>query len=402
MLLASCLLCTASFANQDSPQSIHNEPRTQQEPSITCANVGIIISLESEAVARTAGFEYSKAKVSNLTRKINRNAELVYDANRYARLSSRASGIIVEVRKDLGEFVAKGETIALIDSIELGNAKADLVEADELFKLWQENADREHDLMNKGASTARQALEAKTRLVESKIAASRAKQRLRNLGLTTEDIAMILSDGETGSLLAIISPFDGTLVERSAVIGEVVDLKDTLFAVADTSVMWAMIDLNEADLASVKRGQRMSFHIDSVPSKLYTGQITWISTQLDHRTRTIHARAELNNESGVLKAFMFGRATVFAGRSSKAVTIPKSAVHWEGCCNVVFVKSNPQGTAFTTTQVTLGFDTGVHYEVINGLNGGEEVVTTGSFILKNEILKESMGAGCCEVDFLSK
>jgi len=77
------------------------------------------------------------------------------------------------------------------------------------------------------------------------------------------------------------------------------------------------------------------------------------------------------------------------------VLVPKAAVQWEGCCNIVFVRANER--LFTPRKVRLGPDAGERWVVEEGLRVGETVVTTGSFLLKTEILKGSIGAGCCEV-----
>ncbi|MCC7389606.1 MAG: efflux RND transporter periplasmic adaptor subunit [Phycisphaerales bacterium] len=376
--------------------------RYQQDPSVTCSTASTTVTLASRSVARTAGFEFTEVRTGTLSREIERNAELAYDANRYARLSSRAPGVIVEVLRDLGDRVEAGEVVATVDSMALGSAKADLLQASELLALWQANAERERALMERGAGTERAVLESQTSLAEARIAVARARQQLRNLGLPDDEISRVVELGDTGSLLRIAAPFAGTVVERSAVMGEVVDVRDMLFAVADTGLMWAMIDLTEADLASVREGQRVSFRIDGLPGRAFAGTLTWISTQLDPKTRTIRARAELDNGARLLKAFMFGRAAIRAGVDGTAVTIPKDAVQWEGCCNVAFVRANEEGTVYQPARLVLGFDAGDRYEVLSGLSGGETVVTSGSFILKNEILKDAVGAGCCEVDHLAK
>ena len=379
-----------------------SERRAQRPPQEGCTTVNTIISLASPAIARTAGIGFTRIGTSDLSRDIERNAEIVYNANQYARLSSRAPGVIVEVRKDLGDRIKKGEVVATVDSMALGSAKADLLQSSELLALWRANAEREQSLMEKGASTERALLEARTRLAEAKIAVSRAKQQLRNLGLSDEDIARVTEENDTGSLLRITAPFGGTLVERSAVMGEVVDENDMLFAVADTGLMWAMIDLSERDLAVVDRGQEVVFRIDGIPNREFPGRITWISTQLDKKTRAIKARAELDNGDRMLKAFMFGRATISAGAGEQAMTVPKSAVQWDGSCNIAFVRTSEDGTTYQPVQLTLGFDTGDRYEVLSGLSVGDTVVSSGSFVLKNELLKDSVGAGCCEVGQLDK
>lgn len=393
---------SSTSASASSPSTMTTNPRRSQlPPQEGCTTVNTIITLATPSIARTAGIEYALVGTSDLRREIERNAEVVYDASKYARLSSRAGGVIIEVYKDLGDRVKKGDVIATVDSMALGSAKANLLQSSELLALWQANAEREESLMIKGVSTERALLEAQTHLAEARIAVSRAKQQLRNLGLSDEDIARSAKENDTGSLLRITAPFNGTLVEREAVMGEVVDENDMLFAVADTSVMWAMIDLTERDLSTVRKGQEVSFQIDGIPNRNFPGRLTWISTQLDKKTRAIKARTELDNGDGMLKAFMFGRATISAGAGAEAVTIPKAAVQWDGSCNIAFVRTSEDGTTFQPVQLTLGFDAGDHYEVLSGLSGGETIVTGGSFVLKNELLKDSMGAGCCEVDHLS-
>lgn len=391
-----CSICIPGFSDP-----AENPRRFREVPSVSCSTASTTVTLSSPAVSRTAGFEFATVKTQNLVYEISRNAEITYNANQYARLSSRAPGVIVKVLKDLGDRVEEGEVIAIIDSMSLGSAKADLLQATELLALWQANAEREQSLMQKGASTERAVLEAKTSLAEARISVSRARQHLLNLGLNKNVIAKVIKDSDTGSMLEITAPFSGKLLDRSAVMGEVVDENDMLFTIADTSLMWAMIDLTEADLAVVQKGQRIEFRLDSYPNRSFPGTLTWISTQLNQKTRTIRARTELDNGGQMLKAFMFGHAKINTGGGSKAVTVPKDAVQWEGCCNVAFIRANEEGTIFQPTRLTLGFDTGDHYEVLSGLTGSETVVTKGSYILKNEILKDAVGAGCCEVDHLS-
>jgi cobalt-zinc-cadmium efflux system membrane fusion protein len=110
----------------------------------------------------------------------------------------------------------------------------------------------------------------------------------------------------------------------------------------------------------------------------------------------LQARAALDNAHGHLRAHMFANASIAVRDRVAALVVPTSAVQWEGCCNVVFVKRS--NTEYEPRKVHLGITTGTVYEVLSGVREGEEIVTQGSFLLKTEILKGSIGAGCCEVD----
>jgi cobalt-zinc-cadmium efflux system membrane fusion protein len=320
----------------------------------------------------------------------------VYNANRYARLAPRAAGIVADVRRDLGDPVAPGDVLAILDSAEVGSAKADLHQAVASIQLWKSSADRERSLADRGIGTQREAQETENKLTEAKISHARSKQRMRNFGLSDSDIESVEQSQDSSSHLSLTAPFDGVIVERSAVQGEVVEPTSVLFAVANTQSMWAMIDLFEPDALSVVPGKEVVLVIDSIPGQAFAGKITWVSTQIDPSTRTLKARAEISNSDGLLRANAFGQARIMLRQGERSLIVPKDAVQWDGCCNLVFVKANDQATNFQAKKVQLGIDTGTAYEVLSGLTTGETVVTTGSYLLKTEILKGSIGAGCCD------
>lgn len=401
---SQCLICNPANAKSTTDRALTAgvEHRWQHEPSMSCTTSATAVTLASAEVVRTMGFEYMQVQLAPLTRTVERNAELAYNANRYARLSSRAGGVIAEVKKDLGESVKKGDVLAVVDSTDFGGAKSDLLQSLETAKLWETNATRERTLVEKGVGVEREALEAETKGAESRIAVNRARQRLRNLGLTKDQISRTEQENDTSSLLELVAPFDGMVVERTAVIGEVFEPGKPVLSIADIGTIWAIVDLAEVDLAVVKIEQQATLSVDGLPGKSFTGKLTWISTQIDPKTRTLKARVELDNGSGLLRANMFGRARINAGASRQAITIPKEAVQWEGCCNIAFVRSDEAGATFKPARLLLAYDTGDRYEIAEGLKPGDTVVTKGSYLLKNEILKNAVGAGCCEVDHLKK
>ncbi|MBM4109272.1 MAG: efflux RND transporter periplasmic adaptor subunit [Phycisphaerae bacterium] len=401
---SQCRVCNPASARDAAARarSAGADLRWQQEPSLTCSTSAAVVTLASPAVVRAVGFEYAQVRAAPLTRTVERDSELAYNATRYARLSSRAAGVVAEVVKDLGETAERGDVLAVVESTDVGSAKSDLLQALELVKLWEANATRERALVERGVGVEREALEAETKAAESRIGANRARQRLRNFGLSKEHIEAVERDGDTSSLLQLRAPFGGTIVERAVVTGELVEPGRLVVAVADTGTMWAMVDLSESDMAVVQPGQQASVTVDGLPGRTFAGRLTWISTQVDPRTRTVKARVELDNGQGVLRANMFGRARISAGDSRRAVTVPKEAVQWEGCCNVAFVRGETEGTTFRPARLVLLHDAGDRYEVAGGLEPGDTIVTRGSYILKNEILKNAVGAGCCEVDYLKK
>ena len=127
-----------------------------------------------------------------------------------------------------------------------------------------------------------------------------------------------------------------------------------------------------------------------------SGRVTWVSSHVDRRTRTLKVRAEFINANGLLRAGMFAKAIVTIRKPEPVLLIPKEAVQWDGCCNVVFIRRSD--VLFEPRKVLLDYETETAFVAAEGVREGDTVVTTGSFLLKTEILKGSIGAGCCPVD----
>jgi cobalt-zinc-cadmium efflux system membrane fusion protein len=399
---SQCSLCggesASSVATLASTETAPGDEimRANRPPSKTCTNAFATVQLASPEVARRAGLRTVPVKAQTIDETIACNAEVAFDGDRYARLASRAAGNVAEVIADLGDRVQAGDVLAVIDSAELGSAKAAYLQARSLVDLWEKNEARERRLFEKNVGTERDVLEAETRLVESRVGLSDAAQRLKNLGLSEDAIANIAETGDTSSLLELRAPFAGVIVDRTAVTGEVITTTQPLFAIADTGSMWVMLDVYEDDVVRLREAQRVTLTVDAMPDQVFEGTLTWISSHVDPRTRTIQARAEVDNPDGLLRANMFGRATVHVRTLEDVVLVPESAVQWDGCCNLVFVRHTD--TIYQPYKVTLGYKRDGHYVVEDGLPAGESVVTEGSFLLKTEILKGNIGAGCCEVD----
>lgn len=374
------------------------EPRTRREqpPTVFCSTLGLVVRLDTPEIARNVGLEVVTVTARPITKTLECNAVVDYDGNRYAHLAAQVPGVVATVHKDLGDRVKAGDALATITSAHLGAAKASYLQALASVSLWERNHARENDLLERGVSTERDALEAETHLAESRIALSQSGQELLSLGLSSEQVDDVKRRDDTTASYVVTASFPGIVVERDAVSGEVVDPSKPLFAVADLSQMWALLDVYETDVREIHVGQPVVLRVEGLRGEVFGGYITWVSSELNSQTRTLQARAEFINEQGFLRANMFAKATVSVRDRHEALVVPTEAVQWEGCCNVVFVKKSE--TVYEPRKVHLGPSTGTVCEVLSGLSGGEEVVTQGSFLLKTEILKGSIGAGCCEVD----
>jgi cobalt-zinc-cadmium efflux system membrane fusion protein len=371
-------------------------PRTSRAPSTTCATEKMKIQLASAEVAKTAGFQYATIARRKVVETLAVNAAIEFVPTAYAKSSTRIGGTIREVRHDVGDTVAAGEVLAVVQAPELADAKAEILRAKEIVALHQKNVDREKALLARSLATQRDVTELETKLAEANVELAAAKQRLRRLGAAEADVEKVVAEGDTSSLVSVTALVAGQVVERDAIVGEVIDTARTLFAVADTTTVWAMLDVRESDAGRVTVGQGAVLQFGGARGERVAGKVSWVSPRVDPATRTVKVRVALPNPNGELRAGAFGTAEIALHQDAPMPAVPKSAVQWEGCCNVAFVRQSD--LVFVPRKLRLGADLGDHYAVLSGLKEGDVVVTEGSFLLKTEVKRDSIGAGCCAED----
>ena len=398
-------------------RALELRPRKKNNPS--CKLHLRRIQFASAEAAEKLGIDIGLVERGEVLETVPAVGEVQYDPTRVARLASRAPGTVVAVVKNVGDRVRRGELLALVDSVQVGRAKAQLLEALARVRLHENTYRR---LSNIQAVVAgKRILEAETALAQAQAQLEQAIQALVNLGLVVDrktvrrmqveqlaeqlpllglpsHVTGLLEPGwTTSNLLPVLAPLDGVVVMRNVVAGEVVDPQRVLFTVADTRRMWLLLDVPAEEVRYVSVGQTVLFRPDGQEHE-ERGQVTWISTQLDRQTRTVQVRAELPNPDGHLRNETFGTGRIVLRHDRNAILVPSSAVHWEGCCFVVFVRDKnylKKGSfkVFHTRSVRPGVVLGDKTEILAGLLPGEVVVTEGSAALRAELLKGNLGAG---------
>lgn len=154
---------------------------------------------------------------------------------------------------------------------------------------------REKDLFEKGISSRQEYQQAEAELRQAESAAARARQQAQAFGL----------EG-SGSTLPVRAPFDGVVVERTAVAGEAVAAGTPLFTLADLSTLWIEVSAPEDALLEMRSGQVVTASFAGLPGRTFTGKIFWVAPALDEKTRMLKALVEIDNRDGVLKSGLYG------------------------------------------------------------------------------------------------
>lgn len=379
----------------------------------TCQTHVLRVQFASAESVKKAGVQLGSVVERPMEQVILGNGEMQYDRTRLAQVASRLPGLVWQADKEIGQVVHKGEVLALVDAAEVGRAKAELLTAAAQRVLRAQAARRVKELLPQKISSDAQFEEVQAALREAEIRVYNARQALMNLGLSAppdseripderelqflglpDDVRASLEAGTpSANLLPLVAPLDGVVIRRDIVAGEVVEASKALFAIADTRRMWLTIDVPQSQAGRVSIGQSVRFRPERSDDTV-SGTIAWISTSVDEQTRTVKVRADVDNSDGRLLAATFGSAQITVRESPNAVAVPNEAVQWEGCCNVVFVRLTDD--IFQTRKVRLGSRDSRYTEVLVGLLPGEIVATAGSHVLKSEILKSNLGAGCTD------
>lgn len=344
---------------------------------------GTKVRFKGKDTARLAGIEVVKATERSAESGIVATARIAYDATRVAIVNARSPGVVETLDVEIGAQVKKGARLATIRSAAVGADQSRLTAARVRVETAEKAYRREEDLAARGIAAKKDAEAAREHWENAKA----------ELAALQANLGVVGAPGARGTYV-VTAPIAGVVTQRNVTVGNSVEVEDTIFQIVDASAMWAEVDVAEPDVPLVKAGQRVSLTLDSVPERQFDGTITYVAPEIDARTRTAMARVPLANPDGLLRANMFGQARIAVGEARAAVTVPRAAVQRAKDVSLVFVRITPD--EYEARRVQVGATEGDAVTIAKGVKPGEEVVTTGSFLLKTETLKESIGAGCCD------
>ncbi|QMW23302.1 efflux RND transporter periplasmic adaptor subunit [Sandaracinobacteroides saxicola] len=301
------------------------------------------------------------------------NARLAVDEDATGRVASPVAGRVTRILRDLGDSVARGDALAILDAPDLGAAQADLARAQADARLKAEALRRARDLYQ-GQAIARRELEAaEADAAEASAERQRAALRVGNLG-----------SGSAGENLTLRAPVAGIVIARTANPGEQVQPGgDALFVVSDPKRLWLLIDLPESDIARARLNESVDFTVDAWPGRRFTGRIARVSPAVDPVTRRVQVRVAVANPDLALKPEMFARARIAANDGRTGLQVPNTALIEDGVRNFVLVAETP--SRFRRVPVTVASRGTSNSYITGGIAPGTTVVGDGALLLNAQI-----------------
>ncbi|MBA3015790.1 MAG: efflux RND transporter periplasmic adaptor subunit [Proteobacteria bacterium] len=322
--------------------------------------------------------------------------EVQLDETRTVHMASPLTGLITRSFAKPGIKVTTSDPLFEVDSTEVAEAKSNYLKALAGLTLARKVAEREALLFSRKVAAEVEVQEAQAKQAEAETEIATARGRLLRLGLSTTEIENISTKSGSTALngrVVVRASRTGTIIEGHATPGEHAETGKELLTISDLDTIWVLADLKETDLPHISSASAGEARIDAM-GRSFIGQLDTIAGRMSEETRTAKARFSVNNSEGLLKPGMFVSVNLLLPAKGESIAVPKVAVLADE--GRTFVFTHKEGEFWVRRPVTLGqrFDDMV--EITSGITPEQKIITDGSFLLKSDVLRGKMGAGCAD------
>lgn len=321
--------------------------------------------------------------------------KIAIDEDRSTPVFSPYAGRVTKVLARPGDTVVKGQPLFVIEAPDTVQAQNDFIaamaamnKAKSALDLAQLQGTRAKDLFEGKAVPLKDYQQSQATLIQaendmrsSQTAMEAARNKLRILGLTDEDIATFQEKRSINPETTIFAPIAGTVVQRKIGPGQYVTAgaSDPVYVIGDLSTVWLTAFVRETDCANIAVGQEVTFNVLALPGKTIPARINYVATAIDPTTRRLMVRATIDNRKGLLKPEMFANVTIYSASDHPAVGVPKQALIYEGDQVRIWVAREDK--SIELRQIKPGLTNGDLVEVVGNLRPGEQIVTKGSLFI---------------------
>jgi cobalt-zinc-cadmium efflux system membrane fusion protein len=400
-----CRICNPDIVFPQEKSLLESTPREDSglgisiffpENSPNCATDGALIQFATVKTVERAGLTIEPVLSAALSPSVEAPAEIILDETNTTVVTSSIPVLVLRWLAQPGQPIKAGEAIAELESPEMPRLKGDYLEASANWKVREQELKRKEELRKQNiiSTATHEATLASAQVAQAELA--KAEGFLRAAGMSDEELQEVLTKKSVAPRYWLRAPIPGCLMRRDAKLGELLPAGTPLTLISDPKSLWVEAKVREQDVKKIKVGQEMEFLTDASGNRRFRGQIIWVAQYLDQETRTATVRGKILSSSDRLNPGEFGRAIIYTqATNTSAVLVPKDAAQWEGCCNVVFVQEAQD--RYRPRKVKIDIGEADYYRVTEGLKPGELVVVHGSYLLKTELKKGSIGAGCCGI-----
>jgi len=399
VLIPALLVGASAAACRTTPPADSEASKPQPEAAKEHEEVPERVKLSSAAISE-AGIATWQVKPVDLEHLLVLNGTVGHDENKLIQVAANVRGRVTSIPVDLGARVRKGDALVLVESVDLGKAREELLRELSSLRVASRAFERARALVDGKAISSGEFQAREGEYLSRKAAAESAERTLHLLGASDDEVSglrrAVESDGALPSgnppRLTLRAPFDGRVIDRRVTPGSLVEALQPLMTVADLRTVWVFLQAYEKDLALLCEGLVVTIRTEAYPQETFRGRIDFMGSVLDASTRTVKLRATVGNGSEKLRPGMFVKAHVDVPKpeaEARAIlAIPQSALQTLEGRTTVFVQVEPG--LFERRFVEIGHSFEGFTEILSGIKPREVVVTEGSFVLKSEFAKATL------------
>ena len=336
---------------------------------------------------RNARIDVVPAAAGVIVRRISLPGTVAASADRLARVPARVAGIVTSLNKRLGDQVAAGDVLAVIESGEIAAAKGDYLAALRTTELARVTFEREQRLFQRRVSAEQDFLKARTDWQEAQIRLDLARQKLAAFGLSQVELEALPNQPiEELRRREVRATIAGRITSRPTVLGAAVTAETEIYTVADLSTVWVELAVPTADIAFASEGSTVRVRGDGDIAG--EGRVIFLSPVLDPETRSARAVVEVANPDSRFRPSAYVTAELTTAEQPADVVVPRGAIQQISGQDIVFVR-NADG--FEKREVVLGPGDSDNVEIVFGLDAGEQFAASNTFVLKAELGKSEAG-----------
>jgi cobalt-zinc-cadmium efflux system membrane fusion protein len=313
--------------------------------------------------------------------------ELAVDQRAYAEVGVPVPARITRLLVNAGERVRRGQVLAEVTSPELGQARAEYLSAEARVTLADAALERKRGLAAEKIVPLREVQEAEHQAAEARAALRTARAAIGAFGV--EPPASDAVDA-TSSTFVLRSPVAGSVIERRAVMGRMLDPSAPAFRIGNLSTLWLTVHAFERDAVRIENGASARLAFPALPGRDFQGTVAMVGQHVETESRTVPVRIDVQNRGGLLRPGMSATAVLpIGGSGAPILTVPVASVQRVRNNWCVFLPKG-EGT-FEIRRIGRGRDLAGEVEVLSGLRAGEQVVVDGAFLLKAQAEKGEGG-----------
>jgi len=300
-------------------------------------------------------------------------------------VKSVLEGRVTDIRVAPGDAVREGQVLLVLHSHALHGMQGELVRIHEQLRLAESRLEAGRKLFELDGISRLELQQREQQTLTARLSFDLARGELLDLGISEEECQRLLEDSSPDTLLPVVAPFDGVILELSVQQHEWAQAFDPLVELGNPNQVELQLQIPPDQASDVSNGDLVEFV--PVGRSEAAGRARVISRvpQVDPQTRTVTIRASIFEGKEILFPGVFVEGQLVHGESRSAPSVPESAVTRMGSTDYIFVRTGPE--TFEARPVRLGRYNGTRYEILEGAKEGEEVVVEGVFFLKSVLVK---------------